>query len=57
MLKKTECPFVIVECGYLSNQNEAALLLEEEYQEKMAWGIHLAILQFINDGGLSSDSR
>jgi N-acetylmuramoyl-L-alanine amidase len=57
MLKKTECPFVIVECGYLSNQNEAALLLEEEYQEKMAWGIHLAILQFINDGGLSSDSK
>lgn len=52
MLKKTECPLVIVECGYLSNVREAALLLDDNYQEKMAWGIHLAILQFINDGGL-----
>ena len=52
MLKKTECPLVIVECGYLSNVNEAGLLLKDEYQEKMAWGIHLAIMQFINDGGL-----
>jgi len=52
MLTHTECPLVIVECGYLSNVSEADLLLEEEYQEKMAWGIHLAILQFINEGKL-----
>lgn len=52
MLKKTECPFVIVECGYMSNIREAALLCEEEYQEKMAWAIHLAILQFINKEGI-----
>jgi N-acetylmuramoyl-L-alanine amidase len=57
MLKKTECPFVIVECGYLSNQKEADLLLEDEYQEKMAWGIHLAVLQFINEDGLESASQ
>lgn len=53
MLKKTECPLVIVECGYLSNIREAALLLDEEYQERMAWAIHLGILQFINKGGLN----
>ncbi|MHB8131746.1 MAG: N-acetylmuramoyl-L-alanine amidase [Mobilitalea sp.] len=52
MLKKTKCPFVIVECGYMSNIKEAELLTDDEYQEKMAWGIHLAILQFINNGGL-----
>lgn len=52
MLRKTECPLVIVECGYLSNANEEKLLNDQEYQEKMAWGIHLAILRFINDGGL-----
>lgn len=52
MLKKTECPFVIAECGYLSNAREAELLLQEDYQEKLAWAIHLAILQFINEGGL-----
>jgi N-acetylmuramoyl-L-alanine amidase len=55
MLTRTNCPLVIVECGYMSNVNEAALLLEEEYQEKMAWGIHLAILQFINEGGLGTE--
>jgi N-acetylmuramoyl-L-alanine amidase len=52
MLKKSLCPLVIVECGYLSNNKEACLLLDEDYQEKMAWGIHLAIMQFINEGGL-----
>ena len=48
MLKHTTCPLVIVECGYLSNYTEAELLLDEEYQEKMAWAIHLGILQYIN---------
>ena len=57
MLTKTKCPLVIVECGYLSNQKEAELLINEEYQEKMAWGMHLAILQFINDGGLETKTR
>jgi N-acetylmuramoyl-L-alanine amidase len=57
MLKKTQCPLVIVECGYMSNVKEASLLLEVDYQEKMAWGIHLAILQFINNGGLKGVSQ
>jgi N-acetylmuramoyl-L-alanine amidase len=57
MLKKTECPLVIIECGYLSNRIEAELLLEEDYQEKMAWGIHLAILQFLNNNGLEKPAQ
>jgi N-acetylmuramoyl-L-alanine amidase len=48
MLTKTQCPLVIVECGYLSNVNEAGLLSEDGYQERMAWGIHLAIMRYIN---------
>ncbi|MDF2541940.1 MAG: putative rane protein [Herbinix sp.] len=48
MLKKTECPLVIVECGYLSNRSEAALLVDDSYQDKLAWGIHLGIMKFIN---------
>lgn len=57
MLTKTQCPLVIVECGYMSNQKEADLLMNDDYQEKMAWGIHLAILQFINDGGLEAETQ
>ena len=52
MLKKTECPLVIVECGYLSNNKESTLLLQDDYQEKVAWGLHLAIMQYINKSGL-----
>ncbi len=36
MLKKSECPLVIVECGFLSNNAEAKLLVDEAYQEKIA---------------------
>lgn len=36
LLKKTEVPLVIVECGFLSNPEEAGKLVSEEYQELMA---------------------
>lgn len=36
MLKKTETTTIIVECGFLSNWEEAEKLVTEEYQEKMA---------------------
>ncbi len=48
LLKKTGVPIVIVECGFLSNSNEAAKLCTEEYQERLAWAIHLGILQYMN---------
>lgn len=47
MLKKTKCPLVIIECGYLSNQSEAALLVTEEYQEKMAEAICIGIQNYL----------
>lgn len=49
MLKKVECPIIIVECGYLSNNTEAALLTDENYQERMAFAIHLGLLSYLND--------
>lgn len=48
MLTKTKCPLVIIECGFLSNYSEATLLMDEAYQEKLAWSIHLGILSYIN---------
>lgn len=36
MLKKTEIPTIIVECGFLSNWEEAEKLVTAEYQEKTA---------------------
>lgn len=48
LLKKTSVPIVIVECGFLSNSEEAQKLDSTYYQEKLAWAVHLGILQYIN---------
>lgn len=55
LLKNTNYPVVIVECGFLTNQKEAKLLCEEEYQQRAAWAIHLGILQYLNTGGTITD--
>lgn len=47
MLRKVTCPLVIVECGFLSNPDEEALLCDENYQEKMAEGICEGIENFL----------
>lgn len=47
MLKKSRCPLVIIECGFLSNAEEEALLCNNDYQEKMAWAIHLGIVNYL----------
>lgn len=47
LLKKTQVPTVIVECGFLSNQKEADLLITEEYQDKMADAVVKGINEYI----------
>lgn len=47
LLKKTSVPMLIVECGFLSNKKEAQLLATEDYQNRIAWAIHLGILRYI----------
>ena len=39
MLKKTEVPVIIVECGFLSNSQEAEKLGSDEYQNALAEAI------------------
>lgn len=50
LLKKTSCPIVIVECGFLSNCEEAEKLNSEIYQERAAWAIHMGVMQYLNAG-------
>ena len=47
LLKKTEVPTVIVECGFLSNYDEAQKLITDEYQQKIAEAVTEGILQYI----------
>ena len=48
LLQHVKCPIVIVECGFLSNWREAALLQQEDYQDRMAWTIHMGVMEYLN---------
>lgn len=47
------CPAVLVECGFISNPKEAALLKTRAYQEKLAGGIARGIASYLH--GLELD--
>ena len=53
LLKRTVSPTVIVECGFLSNPGEAALLTSDDYQNRLVWAIHMGVMEFLN--GTSGD--
>ena len=48
LLKKTEAPIAIVECGFLSNWEEAAKLQDDGYQSRIAWAVSMGILMYLN---------
>lgn len=49
LLLHVKQPIVIVECGFLSNRAEAAALNSEEYQDRLAWTIHMGVMEFLNE--------
>lgn len=46
IIKHVEIPTTIVECGFLSNPEEEKLLLTDDYQNKLAWGIYTGIMDY-----------
>jgi N-acetylmuramoyl-L-alanine amidase len=46
MFKNPTVPMAIVECGFLSNKQEAELLANEDYQRKIARCIYEGILKY-----------
>lgn len=46
IMKHVEIPISIVECGFLSNTEEEKLLLEDSYQDRLAWGIYNGIIDY-----------
>ena len=48
LLNNAEVPAVMVECGFMSNQNETELLKNEKYQRKLTFTIAVGIIDFIN---------
>lgn len=47
--KHVSTPFVLVECGFLSNSIEAKQLQDSTYQEKLAWGIYTGIMDYFSE--------
>ena len=49
LLKDCKIPSALIECGFLSNEKEAKLLNDEEYQEKIAWAIYAGIQKYFGE--------
>ena len=48
IMKNVEIPISIVECGFLSNEEEEKALQQDGYQNKLAWGIYNGIMDYFN---------
>lgn len=48
LFRNATIPTVIVECGFLSNDDEAAKLQDPAYQQQLAWAIYLGINQYLS---------
>ncbi|MBR6052037.1 MAG: N-acetylmuramoyl-L-alanine amidase [Clostridia bacterium] len=48
LLSKLTCPAVLIECGFLSNHDELALLKTEEYRNKLAAVIAVTVTEYVN---------
>ena len=48
LLHFAKCPAVMIECGFLSNREEASKLESEEYQKQIAFTIFCGITEFEN---------
>lgn len=46
IIKHVEIPTTIVECGFLSNPEEEQQLLDDTYQNRLAWGIYNGIINY-----------
>lgn len=46
LLQNVVCPTVLVECGFLSNKDEAALLQRKDYQQRLADCIYEGVMEF-----------
>ena len=57
MLKQTAIPAVIVECGFLSNDDERSKLLDEKYQQKIAWAIYMGVLDYFEERNFDNNTN
>lgn len=49
LLEQCQVPAVLVECGFLSNPEEAAALADPDYQKQMAQAIYNGIVRYLKE--------
>ncbi len=48
LLDRLNCPSILIECGFISNDEERQRLKDEEYQNQLSFVIANSIIEFIN---------
>ena len=51
LLDKVEKVGCLIEVGFLTNNQELNLLIDDIYQEKLAYSIYLGIINYFNKSG------
>lgn len=54
LMNHISCPAILVECGFMSNREEAAKLLTADYQKKLAAVLTGACLQYLSSSDTDS---
>lgn len=49
LAKSIKIPFVLIECGFLSNDKENKLLQDDSYQNQLAWSIYSGIMDYLKE--------
>lgn len=57
LMKHVEIPISIVECGFLSNPQEEKELLQDSYQDRLAWGIYNGIINYFQEMEENKEQR
>lgn len=48
IMDDSNIPIVLIECGFLSNNEEEQKLISDDYQEKVAWAVYIGLIQYFN---------
>ena len=48
LLENSKTPAIIIECGFLTNHDEAQKLTTSEYQQQVAWAIYIGLMNYFS---------
>lgn len=46
VLRENEIPSILIECGFLSNKEEAKKFMTADFRQKTAWAIYLGLIKY-----------